>query len=136
MKKAAIIMLCCFCLLILGAVAQKSAGAKQECVPVQAVDLTDDSVKQVLSSAVSIIPVGQVEVETPRPGLKISKQRLKLVDELGHAVLVAGFCQGTCTGGCGVSGCDPDGEGGCDEVTCTGGTGCSAACSKVVEFEQ
>lgn len=107
--------------------------AENECSSTQFTDLTQEPLKQRLAAAQKFVPLGQPDVEFISHGKKISRQTFLVLDAKNRWIQVATECTGTCLGGnegCGVSGCDADGNK-CTQIQCTGGQPCASSCSKI-----
>ncbi|MEM7479883.1 MAG: hypothetical protein AAF481_01805 [Acidobacteriota bacterium] len=115
--------------------AERATGS--QCTPI-AVDTTSDSVAALLARGV-VTPLGQPLVERSRQGevnVKESRQNFVIRDKDGYAIGGGTTtCTATCTGGCGISGCDPD-DGGCTGCICRDNWDCpSCTCKKSTTAE-
>src|SRR3954454_389868 len=98
--------------------AEEKPGTAGRCLAFQK-DLTDPALREILEQQ-PVIPLGASR-NYQSGGRKISQQTFLV--SIGQKLMqTTTTCSGTCTGGCGVSGCDVTSSLGCSSCSCTGGS--------------
>jgi hypothetical protein len=108
--------------------AEKQLAAVGRCLAFQE-DLTDPALGEFLGHRV-VMPAGPVRTTYLSEGRKISQQTFIVSDGRKTLQATTTTCTGTCTGGCGVSGCDVTSSLGCSGCNCTGETCSGCTCTK------
>ncbi|MEM7049372.1 MAG: hypothetical protein AAF604_06920 [Acidobacteriota bacterium] len=118
-------------LLLALAIPAIAENAREEC-EARAVDSTSAEATAVLGLGIFQALAAPTVQESRRNGrtVKESSQPFVVRDKDGWAVGTGTLtCEATCTGGCGVTGCDPD-DGNCTACSCIDNWDCSACTCK------
>ncbi|MFL6193262.1 MAG: hypothetical protein ACJ75H_03770 [Thermoanaerobaculia bacterium] len=108
--------------------AEEEPGAVGRCLAFNK-DMTDPALSEILQQG-GAIPAGPARMIYLRSGKKISQQTFMIGGGLEKLMQATVTCTGTCTGGCGVSGCDVTSSLGCSGCSCTGGACSDCTCTK------